>query len=108
LGIDCVVFLELLYKRKINREINVLYDVKNREKGFPLMKAFIHSIYEFSHQKKTKFTQDRKETNEFSKGEKEGGKKYWHTHETVNSFQSIIATNGIIIGFFSISYTQQK
>jgi hypothetical protein len=26
----------------------------------------------------------------------------------VNSFQSIIATNGIIIGFFSISYTQQK
>jgi hypothetical protein len=49
LGIDCVVFLELLYKRKINREINVLYDVKNREKGFPLMKAFIHSIYEFSH-----------------------------------------------------------
>jgi len=73
LGIDCVVFLELLYKRKINREINVLYDVKNREKGFPLMKAFIHSIYEFSHQKQTKFTQDRKETNEFSKGEKEGG-----------------------------------
>jgi hypothetical protein len=26
----------------------------------------------------------------------------------VNSFQSIIATNGIIIGVFSISYTQQK
>jgi hypothetical protein len=28
------------------------------------------------HQKQTKFTQDRKETNEFSKGKKEGGKKY--------------------------------
>jgi hypothetical protein len=61
------------------------------------------------HQKQTKFTQYRKESNEFSKGKKKRGQEILtRTHETVNSFQSIIASNAIIIGFFSISYAQQK